>query len=94
MTTKQPRVGLSLPHETKMIYQETAKLMHIPMSKLITNLLVESQDSIKALQKPLKLASKSRIESLSDMVSILEGVQEEAKKQQIDIEEQISRDKK
>jgi hypothetical protein len=94
MTIKQPRVAISLPYETKIIYQETAKLMHVPMSKLITNLLVESQSSIEALQKPLKMASKSRVESLGDMVSILENVQEEAKKQQIDIEEQISRDKK
>ena len=85
MTTKQPRIAITLQDKYKSIYEETAKAAGVPTSSFIASILMNAAPNIKKYGEALKR------DKLKAMYGMLGDIQIEASEKQLDIEEQIKR---
>jgi uncharacterized protein Yka (UPF0111/DUF47 family) len=80
-----PRVALHLPPQIKATYDQTAKLMGVATSRFIATLLIESEPSIKAMQKPLEQALTGKQEALKGMSDLMDDIKEQADEHQYEL---------
>lgn len=94
MATQNPRLALTIPPEVKKIYEETAKTLGIPASRLIVQIMIEASPSIKQMGESLQKAKDDPEKGFSGLAEVLQSADKASAEIQLDIEDQIKKQKK
>lgn len=89
MPTSNPRMQITVKPETKKIFEDAAKVMNIPASRLVTQVLEESQESIMEIGLALKAAQRDPVKGLRKINELVQNSRLDAAHSQLDIEDQI-----
>ena len=68
MATIRPRLQVTLPPEVKETYDSTAKVMGIPTSQLVAQILSEAVDSIEAMGIALSAVKNGDSEGIQKLI--------------------------
>ena len=88
MTTKHPRLAISLQPQHKVVYEEIAQLLGVPTSSFIASMLVEATPNMRTFRDGLK---KDKLKGMSTM---LDNIKTQVDEKQLDIDYKISEAKK
>ena len=77
MATKQPRTQLTIPEDIKVIYKNTAEVLGIPASRLMSNMLIEAAPSVRELEMILT-KSKTKAQAVNSMDELIQAVVDDA----------------
>tara|TARA_R100001129_G_C5300667_1_gene242468 strand:+ start:587 stop:865 length:279 start_codon:yes stop_codon:yes gene_type:complete len=89
MATKNPRVAITLPEETKRLYERAGELMGVSASKYIASILTEASPGVQEL---IALLEK-RGEKVDTLVGLSKLSREVADELQTDLVDEIAAQK-
>jgi hypothetical protein len=91
MATIHKRLALTIPPEVKKIYEDTAKIIGIPASRLIVQIMIEAAPSVKQMGDAYQQAKNDPVTGLEGLAEILQGADKASADFQHDIEDQIKK---
>lgn len=94
MPTTNPRVALTVKRRTRQIFTDTAGAMGVPASRLMTQVLEESQDGIEQLGIALVKAKAGSVNGLEGLAKALQEKIDTAEGAQVDLEVLIEKKKR
>jgi len=89
MAIKNPRIAVTIPEETKRLYDRASELMNTSTSKYIASILIESSPAVQELVKVLE-EKELPVDSL---VKLTELVRSQSDSVQADLVDEIAAQK-